>query len=383
MKKLLALIAGTAHPAAPRSLAVCAVLCCLMAVPDTGPAYAAEEAPGNGPGDTPPALSTAGTRSLPVPPAAEATAPPALVQEGTVTAPTSTAPAPQEPDTFVDSFRGGLSRGLLTTAVWLDSFFGDERYEAESNQSHFKVSDTVFFEDGDWIRYRPDYELRLVLPQLRQKTRLVISGDIWDQTDGSTDTPDPTLPAGTAPQDREMNTSLQVVLPSHDHHSTTIRGGIKYHSGEIIYYGGPRYRYLLPLNAWSARFTEDMIWGTDKGWESKTRIDLERPLPRELFFRASSEGTWTEGVDGYVYSFTVLLRQPLDFKRAVEYEWVNSCHTRPITELTEVKVIFRYRQQIWRPWFFLEIAPQYRFPRDRGFEETPGINFKLEMVFSK
>jgi hypothetical protein len=43
----------------------------------------------------------------------------------------------------------------------------------------------------------------------------------------------------------------------------------------------------------------------------------------------------------------------------------------------------RYRQQIWRRWLFLEIAPQYRFPRDRGFEDVPGINFKLEMIFDK
>jgi hypothetical protein len=264
--------------------------------------------------------------------------------------------------------------------VWLDSFFGDERYEAEANDSRFKVSDSLLVEDRRGTFYRPDYELRLVLPQLRRKTRFVISGDMWN--DGEEAAGSGTLPASSAlPENRDVTTSLQIVLPSHDRHSTTIRGGAAYSSGDLVFYGGPRYRYLLPFAVWTARFTENIVWETDKGWESKTRIDLERPLPYGLFVRGSAEGVWVEDVTGYAYFFTVMLREPLDSKRAVQYEWINSCHTRPVNELTEVSFIVRYRQQIWRRWLFLEIAPHYRFPRDRGFDEVPGITFKLEMIF--
>lgn len=150
-----------------------------------------------------------------------------------------------------------------------------------------------------------------------------------------------------------------------------------------MYYIGPRYRYLLPLGIWTARFTENVVWEAHRGWESRTRIDMERPLPQDLFFRSSTEGVWTEGVTGYLYSVSFLLRQPLDRRRAIQYEWNNLFQTRPVDALTEVQLIFRYRQEVWRRWLFLEIAPQYRFPRDRSFEATPGIMIKLEMVFSK
>jgi hypothetical protein len=307
--------------------------------------------------------------------------------EGTpqdVPAPASSPSAtPEPPSTIVDQFQAGVSSGLLNTAVWLDSFFGDERHEAESNDSHFKVRTAPLFEDGSWSSFRPDYELRLVLPQMRQKTRLVISGDMWNDGEEAPDTVSGPLASSRPPQDRDVATSLQLVLPSHKRHSTTVRGGFRYHAGDFIYYAGPRYRYLLPLNSWTARFTENMVWEAKKGWESRTRIDLERPLPRDLFFRTSTEGIWTEGVTGYLYSVSFLLRQPLDYMRAVQYEWNNLFQTRPVDALTEVQLIFRYRQQIWRSWLFLEIAPQYRYPRDRGFEPTPGIMIMLEMVFSK
>ncbi|MBS1128532.1 MAG: hypothetical protein H6Q96_912, partial [Nitrospirae bacterium] len=89
----------------------------------------------------------------------------------------------------------------------------------------------------------------------------------------------------------------------------------------------------------------------------------------------------SENVIGYPYALSFLLRHPLDGNRALEYEWINSFQTHPTNELLEELVIFRYRQRFWRDWLFLEIAPQYRFPRDRSFEATPGILFRIEMVF--
>lgn len=289
----------------------------------------------------------------------------------------------EPPSTIVDQFQAGVSAGLLNTAVWLDSFFGDERHEAESNDSHFKVSSAPLFEDGSWSTFRPDYELRLVLPQLRRKTRLVVSGDMWNDGEEVPDTTAGPIRPAVPEEDRDVATSLQVVLPSHKRHSTTLRAGVRYHSGDLIYYAGPRYRYLLPLSRWTARFTENIIWEGQQGWRSGSRIDLERSLPYDLFFRSSLDGLWQEDVTGYLYSVAFLLRQPLDQKRAVQYQWINLFQTRPVDALTEVRLVFQYRQQVWRPWLFLEIAPQYRFPRDRSFEATPGIMFRLEMVFSK
>jgi hypothetical protein len=65
----------------------------------------------------------------------------------------------------------------------------------------------------------------------------------------------------------------------------------------------------------------------------------------------------------------------------VEYEWINNFQTYPTNELVEELLVFRYRQRFWRDWLFLEIDPQFRYPRDRSFVFTPGILFRIEMVF--
>jgi hypothetical protein len=166
-----------------------------------------------------------------------------------------------------------------------------------------------------------------------------------------------------------------------DRSNFSLRAGVKLHNGKLSILAGPRYRYLVPLDPWALRFTQEFVWSTDQRWQSRTTFDFERTLPNDLFFRMTLEELWSENVTGYPYALSFLLRQPLDRNRAIQYEWINSFQTYPTNELNEELFVFRYRQRFWREWLFLEIAPQVRFPRDRGFVFTPGILFRLEMVF--
>lgn len=290
--------------------------------------------------------------------------------------------ATEEESSIIDSLHGGVTYGFLSTAAWLDSFFGDQRYEAEINRSYLKIRFEAFREDGTGMDYRrPNFDLRLVLPQLRKKTRLVISGDPYERYD---ETPAQPGGAGTniaqTPQ-RNLTSALQYFPVETNRSNFSFLAGVKLHNGKLAILAGPRYRYLVPFDPWALRFTQEVVWSSDQRWQSRTTFDFERTLPHGLFFRMTLQGLWSENVIGYPYALSFLLRQPLDRNRAIQYEWINSFQTRPTNELEEELFVFRYRQRFWRDWLFLEIAPQYRFPRDRSFDATPGILFRLEMVF--
>jgi len=282
---------------------------------------------------------------------------------------------------FVDALHGTLSQSILSTATWLDSFFGDERYESEKNESYVRFRYDAFRERTSPMEYKPTVDARLVLPQLQKKTHLVLSGEPAVIPAGAPE------PAGTPgerlarPEEQTLSASVHYFFRSTAKESFLARAGMQFHSGSPILFIGPRYRVLFPFTPWDLRFTEDMVWRTDIKWQSVSRFDFERTLLQDLFFRTSAEGIWTQDVDGYIYGLSFLLRQPLDFRRALEYEWINTFQTRPISELEEVDFRVRYRQSIWREWFFFEIAPQCRFPRDHYFHGLPGILFRIEMIF--
>ena len=89
-------------------------------------------------------------------------------------------PAPggeeQKNETIVDMVHAGISKTIQGTATWVDSFFGNRRYESELNESYGRISYFVFLERNAPMLKQSDVQLRWVLPQLREKTHLVLSG---------------------------------------------------------------------------------------------------------------------------------------------------------------------------------------------------------------
>ncbi|NIT54389.1 MAG: hypothetical protein GWO41_16995, partial [candidate division Zixibacteria bacterium] len=77
------------------------------------------------------------------------------------------------------------------------------------------------------------------------------------------------------------------------------------------------------------------------------------------------------------------LFHPLDTRRALKYEWINRFVTDPKFELDDLILRIRYRQRIWRDWFFFEIGPDASFPEDRDYEFTPGFLFRIETIIGK
>lgn len=252
------------------------------------------------------------------------------------------------------------------------------------NRSQLKIRFDAFREGNTGMDYRrPNFDLRLVLPQLRKKTRLVISGDPTVDYDATAKAPG--APPGLPPSSdsSKVTTAVQYFPVESTRSNFSWRAGVKLDQSRLEILLGPRYRYLVRLGSWDLRFTQEVIWTTDVGWQSRTRFDYERTLDRGFFFRSSLEGVWTESVNGYPYTLSLLLRQPLDTNRALEYEWINFFQTSPTDELDQELFIFRYRQRFWKEWMFLEIDPQVRFPRELGFAFTPGILFRIEMIFGQ
>jgi hypothetical protein len=228
---------------------------------------------------------------------------------------------------------------------------------------------------------RPEVQVRVVLPQLREKTHLEISGTP-KETDYLSATQAPSVTDQFEnPGDKNITTTVSQFIQKTDRVNFVVRAGLQWHQGGPVVILGPRFRMLFPLDHWTLRFIEEVILRNDTGWWSKTTFDLERPLPHDFFFRATNDWIRTDHVAGFLYTVIFNLDQPLSPQRVLGYEWVNIFQTRPVNELTEIDLRVRYRQRIWRDWLFFEVAPQYRFPRDRGFEATPGILFRLEAMF--
>ncbi|HTG00681.1 MAG TPA: hypothetical protein VK654_08855 [Nitrospirota bacterium] len=291
-------------------------------------------------------------------------------------------PATKKIAGFMDILHGELSRRLVDTAEWMDSFFADENYIKEKNQSYAVYRNDFFKEERANITYKPAFSMRLAMPEFERKTHLILSAEPRNTETANAPAQTAGERFGTTDQ-RSLTTAVHYIFRSTAQENFFVRTGLQFSQFSPVVLLEPRYRVLFPLDPWNLRFTQDVLWKSNTSWQTDTRFELERLLPRDYFFRTSLDGIWSAKVDGYIYSLAFSIRQPLTPTRALDYAWINTYWTRPTGKFMDTSFVVRYRHSIWRNWLFYEFAPQVRFSRPQNFRSIPGILFRLEMFFGQ
>jgi len=302
------------------------------------------------------------------------------------------APMPSTGATRWDRYHAALSRRILNSAEWIDSFFDDERVVAEENRTNIKLRFDTEIEEGFGISYRAGARVRLALPKMEKRLSLVITGD-----------PDEDISEGVIGdnigveqfenRDRNISASLWYSFVDTYKRNLSMRVGAQWRGGGPVLWLGPRYRQLWPLESWVARYTWSLRWFTDVGLESRMRLDMERPIAKTLFFRQTTTYNWDQEQDvsfkqadgtlkdETIYSFnelgfSVSLFQPLNRRVIIEYATGVTFVDQPEKVLNNIVLLVRYRRQVWREWHFFEVTPQLQFPWIVDYKTVPSILFR-------
>lgn len=305
----------------------------------------------------------------------------------------------------IDRAHRAISNRVMETAERIDSFLGDDRIVEESNRSLLKLS-VARISNEDGLEVRRQIKLKLVLPKLRNRLHLVISGED-DEVDGL---PAPAvegrvadLEAGTPSSD--VTSAIRLMLRSTRKLNIFIDGGVRVRLHPTIF-ARARYRQSVALDHWVMRLTQSVKWEeafSEKPfeWEAISQIAFERQLTPRYLFRISLQGSWFEGRHGYFVHQGFALAHQISKRRVLVYEWNTLARTGRIVETVEgVETVaedekrlrieefgpkLRYRQTVGWPWLFFEFDPEVAYRRDldsdHKFDGVWRFLVKLEIQF--
>lgn len=288
-----------------------------------------------------------------------------------------------EGDTIIDRYHRDLSEDILGIADRLDSFFDSDRTVAEENRTRLRIKLYSLVEKGAKPAFDIKTSFRLSLPKLQKKLNLMISGEPENALNPNNTPTEDRREEFESTDKQNLILSLQYKIKETLRRYISANVGLRFSRITPVFYAEGRYRHQVKLDAWIFRFTQSLKWLTDEGLESRTLIDLERPVSNRFFFRTTADGSWFEHRDGFFYNLNLYFFQHLSSRRVLSYEWINDFQTRPDNRLEEIVLQMRYRQKIWRNWIFYEVSPRVTFPRDEGFSSIPGIALKLEAIIGK
>ncbi len=281
-----------------------------------------------------------------------------------------------------------ISARIVGSAEWVDSFFATEKAEAEAQRTRFSLGFFLLAEDTRTVQYDARTRFRLSLPiledRLEDRLQLVFSGDP-DEEVGTDPVPRRQLRDRLEEtRDQTYTASLRYFIYRTLRSNISLSTGLRLRNGTPTLLLEPRYRQDIELDPWLFRFTQRFITLSDGTVEIRTIFDFDREIEEfadDMLLRLSADGSWINDRSGYHYGLHAIVYQVLKRDRALEYSFSNFFQTVPNhrRENTRLRVLYR-QTAIWE-WFFVEIAPQITFPRDRNFKLTPGILLGVEVIF--
>lgn len=305
----------------------------------------------------------------------------------------------------IDRVHEMVSSGITETADWIDAFFGEERAEEEINRSYLKIG-LVRISDEDGMEINSEVRLKVVLPRLQERLQLVIEREGESEAfESEGDVGGVQAPVRDSRTTDGVRSALRLILRETRNLNISLDGGVRARIPPTVF-ARLRFRESVELEEWVVRFTQIVQWeeafeDNPYQWETVSRLDVERPITPNHFFRTSLQGAWFEGEHGYFVSQRFALVHLLSKRRALIYEWNTVARTGQIVETendTEIVVDpdtrfrieetgfrLRYRQTVGWPWLFFEFDPEMAFrrdfDRDTGFDGIWRFLVRVEVQF--
>jgi hypothetical protein len=274
---------------------------------------------------------------------------------------------------FIEREKARTDDLSLRAAKWVDSFFGDQEYEAEVVSSQFRLRPELSYRSEQGFDGRLKASFKFRLPNMERKVSLV----------GGTSDFDEEFDEAVDDDINEPAIGLQFFGKERKKWGSSLSVGIKFN--EFAGFLGPRFRYRTNLTErTSFRFVQKFLWQTNNEWQFRTRFDWNFAVNERFFFRQMVDARWRgeySDEEGYRTRVSSFLTRRLPNAAGLQSEATVIFHTRPDTHVSEYILALRYRKQTWRDWFYYEIVPQISWEEEFDYAFNPGIRLRVEIFY--
>lgn len=278
---------------------------------------------------------------------------------------------------YLDNSHGSISHSVARLSAWVDDFFGNERADIESQGTRVRLRTGPSFRDNKLDRFDFNVDVRISLPKAEKKLKIVIEGNSEDTPGAAQDSLQQTV------QDTDYSASLFVQFRDELKRNISMDFGARF-SIPVDPFARIRVRRSFFPGAWEVRGIASARYFLEAKFETILSLDFDRKLTPRHLFRSRTRGDWTRESEIWNLSHTLALFHTFSDDIGMTTEAAIIWDSAEATLSTENYLTrFKFRQRFFRKWLFWELVPEIQFPRSEGYDVTPILNVKLELIFGK
>jgi len=290
-------------------------------------------------------------------------------------------------DTWYDRTHSYITSMLCQPSVWFDGFFGQKRAGEDWAGSLVRWQGSVRWDEQEKTTYRSEFDASFRLPNMDKKMKVVItseSGEDQSRNHPDDDPYDLEAPVGLSEtDDRRTTAGLRYYLTDTRKVRLNVGAGLKL-GNPVQPYVRLRLRYTEPLgHSTLLRLTPTAIWLKEDGVNRSLRLDLEQRMSENVLIRVSQSFVHEELESGVSWGTVLTLYDRLSNVTVVAFDAGATGNTQPDHRVERYRLAARLRSNFLRDWLFLELEPEYYWPRDAlgEYHLFKAITFHVEMQF--
>ena len=284
---------------------------------------------------------------------------------------------------FADRVHNQLSSSVSRMADSIDSFFGDERIDAESNNSRIRVFTLSTIPEGELATTEGNFRAQLVLPRTERKFQLILTRQNDDQNQNDDDGNPATTETPTTVDDESNDQATEAGLrylwnEANVNISTDL--GIRAEIPPRVFASGRIRKNIRIDENWLFRPIQRVRWLQFEGFSANTNLNFDRRINDAWLFRFVNNIRWND------QDYRIILRNGPTFlhqindKIGMSYNAFVVSESSPQSRVENYILSIGYRQLLYKNWFFWEISPSVSFPRERNFYRSPAWLIKFEAI---
>ncbi len=283
----------------------------------------------------------------------------------------------------LDALNLRLYSTVCGSALWVDSFFGNDNAFDDSNRTYGLVSAATWWTEHGGLDGRARFRARFSLPNIDRRLSL-LAGRVGDD--------ELLVPAPEGVE--EMPAAFRTdageswLLGLGYTPVSSVRSHFRIGAGMRLAwppdpYLRARYRHLLLLgDRRLVRLRETVYWYSRDGLGANTGLDLDWRLRPSTMLRWTTSATVGEVLDGVDYWSGLTVYQQLARGRGISARWWVQGETGLDEPVGDYGVRLVYRQRFLREWLYLDLGTQLSWPAvQQPREPSWGLGLALEMQF--
>lgn len=266
----------------------------------------------------------------------------------------------------------------------IDEFFVNSEHATftdDSTRVRVRLNSDYIQKHG-W-EFSPQLRLHLVLPGRNKRMRLVVNDDQGADVDQS-----------STNVDDEADAAVRWIGRQRSDGGYSFDLGLRFRNGDPDPFGrvNAGLEYEMP-GKWVGQTTNRLFYYSKTGWRNDLRQYFNRAISDDLLLRSRTRIQYLEEnvSNPFVEQKFSLFHSLTDTKKLayeVFYRRVSEEGSpfdddqvlgEPKNHYQHYVAQIRYRQQVWRPWFYVEFWPMVMWPEERDYDTILAGRIRLEV----